>query len=702
MRRLAFLGVILGVVALLLVLRPVKAEPSGPVGPLTSVPRFLVSGDARGGIQAAGVLPGIFSDVSVDLGPDQQSECAVAAQGSTLVAAFHDSRLGFTEGLVRLSFSQDGGKTWSLTSMGARPAGVTGMTFDPLVTSGVSGDFFAKADVTPGNLGETFGCLVSTSTGGTSFQPSVLALSRTADSLQDLIDHSWIDVDRSSGPNRGNLYAATSFADFDATDTFLSQTIRAARSTNSNTSWEPDIQVNDNPPSPTEFNATPVVATGPDGQVYVAWFQADPAGSRLMVDVSTDGGQTFGTDVFVANYANVPFTQFLGLVRCGQVPQIAVDNSNGVARGRVYLTWMDNDPSDGGGNGRGHLFLSFSDDQGATWSAPRRVMGTDGNNQIIPSIAVNPNNGQVILTYYSDILSTSPVLGTVPAPPTPGLDFFAVVGTPTATDISLSSPLRLTGSSIDVDAVQANIQFQPALGDYNGICFAGGTVVLPILATSDGEGIEVAGLKPLEGQGSASVPFDSRDLTVEVSAQGGTGSYTFTYDFGDGTSLTTSETTVGHTYASNGDFNVSVEARDTLGSEVTVLAQSVHAFLAPDVPLFDSGGSCWIATAAYGSALHPHVVSLRWFRDHVLLKTWPGRVFVGFYYSTAPPVARWIARHEWARATVRGALWPVVMTIEHPLAALALLLGAGLGMGRRVSRWRARRGAQGSPRPAGL
>lgn len=690
MRRKALLLATLGAVALLLVLRPAGARRSGPTGPFTSLPHVLASPAARIGINAQGVLPGTFSDVSVDLGPDQQSECAVAAQGSTLVAAFHDSRLGFTEGLVRLSFSQDGGKSWSLTTMGTRPAGVTGSTFDPLVTAGVSGDFFGKADVTPGNLGDTFGCLVSTSSSGTSFQPSVLAISRTADSLQDLIDHSWVDVDRSNGPNRGNLYAATSIIDFDAADTFLSQTIHAARSTNSNASWDPDVQVNDNPPSPNEFNATPVAATGPDGQFYVAWLQEDAAGRRLMVDVSTDGGLTFGTDVFVANYANVPFQQFLGLVRCGQVPQIAVDNSNGVARGRVYLTWMDNDPADGGGNGRGHLFLSFSDDQGATWSTPRRVMATDGNNQIIPTIAVNPNNGQVVITYYSDILSTSQVLGNAPAAPTPGLDFFAVVGTPTATDVSLSSPLRLTGSSINVDAVQANIQFQPTLGDYNGIAFAGGTVVIPILATADGEGIEVAGLKPLEGQGSASVPFDSRDLTVSVSAQGGTGSYTFTYNFGDGTTLTTSETTVTHTYSSNGDFSVSVDASDTLGSEVTVLAQTVSAFIAPDVPLFDSGGSCWIATAAYGSPLHPHVASLRWFRDHVLLKTWPGRAFVGLYYSTAPPVARWIARHEWARATVRGALWPVVMTIEHPLVALALLLGAGLLTWRLRGRLRAR------------
>lgn len=73
---------------------------------------------------------------------------------------------------------------------------------------------------------------------------------------------------------------------------------------------------------------------------------------------------------------------------------------------------------------------------------------------------------------------------------------------------------------------------------------------------------------------------------------------------------------------------------------------------------------CFIATAAYGTALHPHLDTLRWFRDNALLTSAWGRAFVNAYYEYAPPVARWLEQHEQVRAIVRGALWPIVNIIE--------------------------------------
>ncbi len=81
----------------------------------------------------------------------------------------------------------------------------------------------------------------------------------------------------------------------------------------------------------------------------------------------------------------------------------------------------------------------------------------------------------------------------------------------------------------------------------------------------------------------------------------------------------------------------------------------------------DSGGTqvgCFIATAAYGSALHPKVNALRQFRDGYLMTHAFGRAFVNAYYRASPPLADFIARHDWLRAGVRVLLWPLVWLAE--------------------------------------
>ncbi|MGR0480518.1 MAG: SGNH/GDSL hydrolase family protein [Candidatus Electronema sp. V4] len=106
----------------------------------------------------------------------------------------------------------------------------------------------------------------------------------------------------------------------------------------------------------------------------------------------------------------------------------------------------------------------------------------------------------------------------------------------------------------------------------------------------------------------------------------------------------------------------------------------------------DDGG-CFIATAAYGSALEPQVVLLRKFRDLRLLTNGPGRAFVAWYYQHSPPAADFIARHDLLRLTVQAALLPLLaaawLLVEATLAQqIALLLAAVLLLtaGRRIRR----------------
>jgi hypothetical protein len=72
------------------------------------------------------------------------------------------------------------------------------------------------------------------------------------------------------------------------------------------------------------------------------------------------------------------------------------------------------------------------------------------------------------------------------------------------------------------------------------------------------------------------------------------------------------------------------------------------------------GGGCFIATAAYGSALEYHVKILREFRDTYLMPTNLGRGFVKLYYQYSPALADVIVKHDSVRGLVRCGLAPVV------------------------------------------
>jgi len=71
-------------------------------------------------------------------------------------------------------------------------------------------------------------------------------------------------------------------------------------------------------------------------------------------------------------------------------------------------------------------------------------------------------------------------------------------------------------------------------------------------------------------------------------------------------------------------------------------------------------GGCFIATAAYGFPLHPHVENLRDFRDKYLMPTKLGRMLVNFYYKYSPSLADLIAKYKILKVAVRINLLPLI------------------------------------------
>lgn len=75
---------------------------------------------------------------------------------------------------------------------------------------------------------------------------------------------------------------------------------------------------------------------------------------------------------------------------------------------------------------------------------------------------------------------------------------------------------------------------------------------------------------------------------------------------------------------------------------------------------FKTKDACFIATAAYGSLLHPHVATLRTFRDMYLKPFAMGRTVIDTYYQYSPAVARVVEQQSVFRFAVQLLLLPFV------------------------------------------
>jgi hypothetical protein len=88
---------------------------------------------------------------------------------------------------------------------------------------------------------------------------------------------------------------------------------------------------------------------------------------------------------------------------------------------------------------------------------------------------------------------------------------------------------------------------------------------------------------------------------------------------------------------------------------------------------FTKLSGCFIATAAYGSAMEPEVQSLREVRDALRPRSAVLAAATDLYYRSGPAAAAAIARSDSARAVVRSLLGPVVEVAS----AVAPFLGGG-------------------------
>jgi hypothetical protein len=205
------------------------------------------------------------------------------------------------------------------------------------------------------------------------------------------------------------------------------------------------------------------IAIGPTGQVMVT-YQNNGSGvgpDSIKVNLDPDGLGPAGFSPVVIATA----TQVGGFAPITAQPSrtidaeagLAWDRSSGPHRGRVYLMYTDRPSTTSNDT---DIYVRFSDDNGATWSAPVRANdGPSGKSQFLPRIALDQTTGYIAVSFYdcrnSAGNNTAEVWATVSTDG--GLTF--------APNVKVSGGI----SSGTVSAV-GSFNF----GDYSGLAFHGG------------------------------------------------------------------------------------------------------------------------------------------------------------------------------------------------------------------------------------
>ena len=288
-------------------------------------------------------------------------------------------------------YSSNGGTSWNSASMESN-LGVYG---DPCLIYDGNGNLYYAHLSNPGNSIDWLDRIVvqkSTDNGLTWNSGSGAGLNPPKDQ-----DKEWLAADFNSPKFKNNLYVCwTQFDKYGSTQIGDSSRIMFSRSTDFGDSWSTSKVISDESGNCLDSDSTvegAVPCVGPNGEIFVSW--SGPKG--IMFDKSTDGGNTFGKDVFVADQPGGWDFNVSGIYRANGLPITACDTSNSAYRGAIYVCWSDQR----NGSDNTDIFISKSTDYGSTWSEAKKV-NTDitERQQFFPWLSIDQTTGNIYVVFY--------------------------------------------------------------------------------------------------------------------------------------------------------------------------------------------------------------------------------------------------------------------------------------------------------------
>jgi len=290
-------------------------------------------------------------------------------------------------------FSADGGASWGQTAL-PLSQGDNDMT-DPAVEWTTDGTAWA---VTDGIQGGTLHlrCYKSVDGGQTwTFDSTPSGSDNGTDREAIWVDHSH------TSPHKDNMYAVWQ----------QPGPLRFNRRVGIGAPWDTPQTISSSETTGSAVGAN--IKTNQDGDVFAFW--PDTGSRKLFVAKSTNGGQSFGTpikiaDTFASFKLRIPAQndRGAGLYISGGAYK---DSTNDI----VHAVWADLSGETGCTSGSGpgtdvtsacktRVWYSRSTNGGSNWSAPVKVNDQSSkNDQFFPTLAVDETNGNLALVYYDTV-----------------------------------------------------------------------------------------------------------------------------------------------------------------------------------------------------------------------------------------------------------------------------------------------------------
>jgi len=207
-------------------------------------------------------------------------------------------------------------------------------------------------------------------------------------------DKEWAVVDFENN----NIYCTwTQFDDYGSTNPEHKSNILFSKSVDDGQSWSAAIQINQFSGDCIDDDNTAegaVPAIGPNGEIYVAWANAE----KLYFDKSTDVGENWlENDIVIGEQPNGWAFEIPGIMRCNGLPITCCDTSNSTYRGTIYVNWSDQR----NGIDNTDIWVSKSTDGGVTWSEAIKINNDETNkHQFFTWMTIDQSNGYIYCVFY--------------------------------------------------------------------------------------------------------------------------------------------------------------------------------------------------------------------------------------------------------------------------------------------------------------